>query len=52
MKKLSLTELKAMSTKVNALQNLESIKGGAMASCHQKEGSLIKTVKPGDVRQQ
>lgn len=42
-----------MSTKVNALKNLDTIKGGTMSDCYKpKEGSLIKVVKPRDVRKQ
>jgi|GEM_PF-3209706 len=54
MRKLSLNELKEMSSKVTALQNLDSIKGGAMAECHtkEKEGNIVKEVRPGQVRPQ
>jgi len=42
-----------MSKKVNALKNLDAIIGGTMSGCHKpKEVSLIKVVKPGDVRKQ
>ena len=41
MKRLSLKELKAMSAKVNELQNLDSIKGGSMAGCHVVSGPMV-----------
>lgn len=41
MKSLSLKRLKAMYTKINELQNLDSINGGSMTGCHIVSGSMV-----------